>query len=308
MSLFFRIFALTFANHITSSIMLNFMQPTFNVNIHGAELSSLKVLNQEFIWQADPTFWRRHAPILFPIVGKVWDGTYHVDGQAYHLPQHGFARDTDFQVVEQTNNHVVMQLESTAETLQKYPYPFRLTADYRLENQVLHCRWTVSNPVDTPIYFQIGAHPAFNLLDFQPDSPVYGYLQFSSKGQQVNLLQVTQLSEKGHALKSSSPMPLSNGLLPLTPTLFQHDALVLQDSQVDRVVLCDKQQKPYLAMTFDAPVLGIWSPIKAPFCCIEPWYGRTDAEGFCGDIQQRDYIQSLAPHSSFEFYYTIQTL
>lgn len=278
------------------------------VSPHGAEITSIQMSGHEYLWQADPQFWKRHSPILFPIVGKVWENTYRVAGKEFHLPQHGFARDSVFNLIDQQKHRASWQLTDSDATLAAYPYRFRLTAEHQVVDSMVTSRWTVENTADEPMFFQIGAHPAFNLRDFDPEAPIYGRLLFFRNGQQLQQLTVTHLSAKGHALAERQTLTLTDGRLAITPTLFEHDALVLEDSQVDRVVLCDKQQKPYLAMTFDAPVLGIWSPIKAPFCCIEPWYGRTDAEGFCGDIQQRDYIQSLAPHSSFEFYYTIQTL
>lgn len=275
---------------------------------HGAELTSLIAHGAEHIWQADPVFWKRHAPILFPIVGKVYNNTYRVDGQDYHLPQHGFARDSEFQVVQQSSTHAKLSLASSPETMAKYPYPFVLTADYQLCGDTVICQWTVENPADSDMYFQIGAHPAFFHRDFNPADHIYGYMQFFSQGQPVSQLIVNELSEKGHALPSSHNLRLTSDLLPFTPTLFDHDALVLENAQTDRVLMLDKQQNPYLEMTFDAPVLGIWSPCQAPFCCIEPWYGRTDAEGFAGDISQRQHIQHLASHSSFTFKYTIRAI
>lgn len=278
------------------------------VSPHGAELTSFLVRGQQLLWQADPQFWRRHAPILFPIVGKVFNNTYHVDGQLYQLPQHGFARDSQFQLINQSPTELELQLSSSPDTLKVYPYPFTLTAHYQLCQSVLTCRWTVHNPGERPLYFQLGAHPAFNFLDFAPQNPIYGYLQFYRQGAPVHQLTVTRLSASGHATQQTYALPLPDGLLAVTPQLFQHDALVLEGSQADRVVLLDRHRRPYLQTTFQAPVLGIWSPVAAPFCCIEPWYGRTDPEGFAADISQRAYIQALPPQQSFTFTYTIQAL
>lgn len=278
------------------------------VSPHGAEITSIQMGGHEYLWQADPQFWKRHSPILFPIVGKVWENTYRVAGKVFHLPQHGFARDSVFNLIDQQEHRASWQLTDSDATLAAYPYRFRLTAEHQVVDGMVTCRWTVKNTADEPMFFQIGAHPAFKLRDFDPEAPIYGHLLFFRNGQQLQQLSVTHLSAKGHALAERQALPLTDGRLAITPTLFEHDALVLEDSQADRVVLCDKCGSPYLEMTFDAPVLGIWSPKKAPFCCIEPWFGRTDAEGYCGDIAGRDHIQHLAPRSTFEFKYTIKPL
>ena len=124
----------------------------------------------------------------------------------------------------------------------------------------------------------------------------------------VSQLSVTRLSQQGYALPDRLPMPLPEGQLLLTPHTFRHDALVLEGHQADRVVLHDKYCRPFLDVSFDAPVFGLWSPVGAPFCCIEPWYGRTDAEGFAGTISERQHIQRLDAHKSFIFKYNINIL
>ena len=274
----------------------------------GAEPVSLLFNGRECLWQGNPSFWKRHAPILFPIVGKVYDNTYRVGSQEFHLSQHGFARDSDFDLVHQTSTTLTFSLQSNAATLLSYPYPFHLTAHYQLSGNQLLCQWVVENPADQEMYFMIGAHPAFNYPLFHPDDPVHGFLQFFRHNQPVNTLTVTQLGEQGYALPNTVELPLADGLLPLTPGTFRHDALVVEGCQADRVVMLDKQRQPFLQVSFDAPLFGLWSPVNAPFCCIEPWYGRTDAEGFSGSIHQRQHIQHLAPHASFTFSHTLTFL
>ena len=85
----------------------------------GAELC--RVLDQELscdrIWSADPSVWNRHAPILFPFVGKVIDGKYRINGREYEMKtQHGFARDLDFTCVEENAHSVCHELCSSEAT------------------------------------------------------------------------------------------------------------------------------------------------------------------------------------------------
>lgn len=274
----------------------------------GAEPVSLLCNGRECLWQGNPSFWKRHAPILFPIVGKVFNNIYRVDNQEFHLSQHGFARDSNFDLINQTADSLTFRFQSNADTLKNYPYPFILTAHYQLSENQLCCQWQVENPADQEMFFMIGAHPAFNYPNFNPNDPIYGYLQFFHQGQPVNHLTVTQLGEQGYALPDTKEIALPDGLLSLTPDTFRHDALVIENRQADRVVMLDKQRQLFLEVTFDAPLFGLWSPVGAPFCCIEPWYGRTDAEGFSGPFQQRQHIQHLSPHSTFTFTHTITLL
>ena len=99
---------------------------TVNVKEHGAELSSIIKNGTEYLWQADPAFWGRHSPVLFPIVGSVWEAKYRVDGKEYALGQHGFARDMDFELVSRTDAEARFRLVSNQDTLKKYPWPFVL--------------------------------------------------------------------------------------------------------------------------------------------------------------------------------------
>ena len=129
----------------------------------GAELQSVKDCEgREYMWQAGEA-WPRHSPILFPIVCSVNDNTYQVDGEAYHLPRHGFARDTAFTVISQTDDKVTLALHESEETLKVYPFRFNLAITYRLEGNKVHVIWHVENTDTREIHFQIGGHPAFNV-------------------------------------------------------------------------------------------------------------------------------------------------
>ena len=134
---------------------------TVSVKEHGAELCSIRKGEVEYLWQADPAFWGRHSPVLFPIVGSVWDKKYRVDGREFELGQHGFARDMDFTLMNKTDTEIRFRLESDEDTLKKYPWPFVLEIAYRLEGSKIHVIWKVMNPGKEDMYFQIGAHPAF---------------------------------------------------------------------------------------------------------------------------------------------------
>ena len=143
---------------------------TLNISLHGAELTSIRdSFGREFLWQADPAFWKRHSPVLFPIVGSLWDKHFRVNGREYEMGQHGFARDMDFRLVSEREDEMWFELKSSSETLAKYPYKFTLRIGYRLEANKIHVMWEVSGDDSQTMWFQIGAHPAFYLPRF-----VYG--------------------------------------------------------------------------------------------------------------------------------------
>ena len=147
--------------------MLVLFTPTCRVEISpkGAELTRLSnpATGQEYLWEADPAVWGRHAPVLFPIVGRLPDDTYLHRGQAYQMGQHGFARDADFTVLHHSATEAVLQLCDSAPTRVLYPFAFALTISYTLTGSSLRVNWQVQNPADAPedLLFSIGAHPAF---------------------------------------------------------------------------------------------------------------------------------------------------
>ena len=187
---------------------------TIRVSEHGAELSSIvaNATGKEYLWQADPAFWKRHSPVLFPIVGSVWNTEYRNEGTVYPLSQHGFARDMDFTLIAEAENELRFALESTPDTLRAYPFPFLLEIGYRLEGNKVEVLWRVKNTGDKTMHFQIGAHPAFLYPNYEVDQPDRGYFAFDVKKDLV----YRALVEKGCVGDVVRPVPLDvDGLLPL---------------------------------------------------------------------------------------------
>lgn len=292
---------------------------TISVKDHGAELASIKHNGREYLWQADEAFWKRHSPVLFPIVGAVWNGEFRSHGNAYKMGQHGFARDMDFTLVSQTENELRYELVSTEETIKKYPYPFRLEIGYKLIDNKVRVLWHVENTGNETMVFQIGAHPAF----FWPmltnedieggvatmekpltDADDRGFFKIEST---AKTMPISVITEGGCVGKESEISLEEEGYLPLNVNTFNNDALIFENSQVTKVTLCDKAKNPYLSLEFTSPLVGLWSPPKkrAPFVCIEPWYGRTDAVGFSGCYEEKPWMQTLEPGKSFDVSYDI---
>lgn len=283
---------------------------TIDVKKHGAELSSLRTADHEYLWQADPEFWARHSPVLFPVVGNVYDKTFRYDGTAYPMGQHGFARDCDFVVASITDDEVWLRLESSDLTREKFPADFVLEIGYRLHGKKVDVMWRVTNPSPSAdLYFHIGAHPAFFWPAHDAESDARGYFAFDAEG----TLNSRLLVGKGcvSPTETFSVELDAERMFPLTATTFDEvDTIIIEDGQTHRVTLCDTERRPYLSVAFEHPVVGLWSPPgrRAPFVCIEPWYGRCDWYGFEGEFKDRDWANHLAPHEVFNSCYTIEIL
>ena len=279
---------------------------TIQVSEHGAELQSIRKDDYEYLWQGNPEYWGRRSPVLFPIVGSVWEKCFRVDGKVYEMGQHGFARDMDFELVSAADTEVWYRLKSSEKTLAAYPWPFVLEIGYRLEGNSVKVLWKVTNPGDTEMFFQIGAHPAFNYPGYDPGAVDRGVVAFDRNDN----LQRSGFKGKGCVdPQARFPIPLSDdGMLRLKRDTFDDiDTLMLENDQVHKVVFLKNDSSPYLTVTFDAPVVAIWSPPKrnAPFFCIEPWYGRCDRADFTGEFKDRDWVNALAPGATFAASYTI---
>lgn len=263
------------------------------VDTHGAELSSVfnKNENKEMLWQGDPQFWGRKSPVLFPVVGKYKNGKATYNGNEYALGQHGFARDSEFTLFEQTESKLSFTLESDDETLKKYPFKFKLTCSFELINNRIVVGWNVENTDDKTIYFSIGAHPAFYCKKGET------VLRMNGENLKYNLINADGLY--------TAPKYDIEGSFTLDEEIFDNDALIIENSDVTEVTLID--EKPYLTVKFDAKIFGLWSPAKknAPFMCIEPWYGRCDAEDFDGDITQREWGNALEVNETWYKEYEI---
>lgn len=271
----------------------------------GAELVSLrsKSMNIEYIWQGNPAFWNRHSPILFPIVGRLKNDQYIYEGKTYHLPQHGFARDQLFQVIEQSDQSATFSLKSTKETYQYYPFDFELVLTYELEEQNLIVRYQVENLGIQTMYFSIGGHPAFNVPLEETLTFEDYFLNFFPKKSR------TQIPLSGSALNiKNKTLAQTNTSIDLIHELFKNDALIFETKGNNAFSIeTDKSQHGITLSYTDAPYVGIWSPYpkKAPFVCIEPWWGIADTIDTDGQLTNKLGIQLLSPNRIFNTHYQL---
>ena len=281
---------------------------TLEVVSHGAEMKSLKdnATGQEYLWCADPAYWGRTSPILFPLVGNYRDKKTVYEGKTYGLPQHGFARDMEFELASRTDEEIWFVLTDNEETMEKYPFHFRLSLGYRLEGRTVEVLWKVENTDAKKMYFSIGGHPAFNCPIREGGKQTEYRLVYDVEGP----LTCSMLDANGAIVRETKELPLEQGRMPITEHLFDGDALVIEHHQAHKVGLADPQGEVYLEVEFDAPLFGIWSPAgkHAPFVCIEPWYGRSDRAEFNQKLEEREWGNELEPGEVFERSYRISCL
>ena len=274
-----------------------------SVKNSGAELISIKNKknNHEYLWQGDPKFWARRAPVLFPIVGKLKDNAYSIDGKSYQLLQHGFARDMHFEQIEKTSATLVYSLKHSPETLKNYPFKFELLIKYELKKNKLKVAYDVKNLDTKKIYFSIGGHPAFS-CPIVPNEKFNDYfLEFDVR---ENAERYTL--KDGLLTGATEPLLKDEKTLQLNHDLFAKDALVFKGLKSECIVLKSRRSKVKLNFNFKGfPYLGIWSK-PGPFICIEPWFGHADYENATGEFKDKEGIIALEKGKQFNCEYSVE--
>lgn len=282
------------------------------INKEGAELSSVvdRKSDYEFIWQGDEEYWGRHAPVLFPIVGRLKDHKYEYKGKTYEMSQHGFARDRVFKLEDSNANSALFSLTYDEETLKSYPFEFKLFIRYLLNGNSLTIDYEVINLSNSKeMYYSIGGHPAFNVsqteeegnIDFDeiffeiyPDRP-YKKIPISDEGF-TQLHKIEQVKAERKELKHED---------------FKDDALVYEILNQSEIVLRDEAENVEIRLKPNRmEYLGIWSPYpkKAGFICLEPWTGFADSERATGKLEEKNEVSFLNINEKMSHEYTITFL
>ena len=266
----------------------------------GAELCSLKKsTNIEYIWEGNPKYWGKHSPILFPIVGTLKNNSFSYNNIEYNLSRHGFARDMEFELVQKKENSATFSLKSSAETLKIYPFEFELHIIYTLKENSLSIDYQVINTNNNLMPFSIGAHPAFSLVG--------NFEDYSIEFDQQEPLEYFLL-ENDLISNNTKKLEVANKQIPLNYDLFSNDALIFKHLKSNSLTII-RGLKPILKVTFaDFPNLGIWTKEKAPFICIEPWFGYSDTNKNSGNLFEKEGIQILNPKEKFNSTYSIKIL
>ncbi len=271
----------------------------------GAELDSIvhKQHTLEYLWQGDAAFWGKKSPVLFPIVGTLKGDTYSFEGKNYTLPRHGFARDKVFIVENQTADTATFLLTSDEERLNVYPFHFAFRLHYALKDNTLSVTYDVHNRADSNIYFSVGGHPAFRL-------PLVENTEYNDYFIELDTVETSgrhPLSKDGLLEVLTNPFLENTNKIPLHPSLFYEDAVVLKHLKSNTMAIRSDKTPHGLRMTFDGfPYFGIWAAKNAPFVCLEPWCGIADSVNTTQDLTEKEGINKLAKGERFERTWTIE--
>ena len=262
------------------------------ITAQGAELESIKHKENgiDYLWNADPAFWPKKSPVLFPIVGRLKNDSYDFNGKSYQLPRHGFARNMEFSFDKKSESQVIFELNETEETKVNYPFNFKLLMAYTLMDNELVIEYFVRNQSDEVLPFSIGAHPAFAITEKLENYS----LQFNKE----DVFETHHLENESFDGKTTL-VETDNNTISLNYGLFEKDALVFKHLKSNEVVLKHRDKK-ILKVNYDHfPYLGIWTKPNAPFLCLEPWCGLADTTNHNGNLEDKEGINNLPAGEDF---------
>ncbi len=277
----------------------------------GGELLSFKLDGIEKIHQGEEArdengrvYWKRHAPILFPIVGKLKRNQTIINGRTFEMSQHGFARDMEFEPVTKLDNFHSYVLRSNKYTMARYPFEFELYNTYRQEDNKLIFMYKVINSGNNNMPFGIGGHPAFKI---DPDDLKRGnyYLEFEEEEDKAHFLYLVD----GLVGTEYAKNILEGGKrISLNEHTFDNDALIIKGIQNKKISLKNiRTRKTVLKMNFEGwPYIGIWSKQGAPFICLEPWMSTADRVNSSNIFVKKPDMIILQPGEEFENKFSVE--
>lgn len=282
--------------------MTHFIENDFlrvGVKEFGCELTSVisKESGFEFLWQGDASVWSGQSPILFPIIGRLIDDKYTLDGKEYEMPKHGFSRRLPWKLHLKSDDCISFLLTESEETLGCYPYEFDLIVTFSLKGKKLTVHHEVYNKNDGTMYFSIGAHPAFNCK--------IGDKLVFDEAETLSTIKIDL--EKSLRLAEATPFLCDEKEITVTKDVFNEDALIFEGAVSENITLVSQDSDRKIKFNLGkAPYLGIWAKPGAPYVCIEPWYGVNDSTVKKDDFSQKDAIQKLGKGEKFDFIWSAE--
>lgn len=273
----------------------------------GAELISIQYNGKEMLFQGAKVldsngniYWKRQAPILFPIVGQLKNSQTQIEGEIYEMSQHGFARDMDFEEISKTENKHHYMLKYNEGTLKKYPYKFELHVIYEIIGDTLTVTYKVKNIDDKTIYFGLGGHPAFNCDYSNGEYEIV----FSENEDKIEFLKL----KNGLIDTEKAQNILQDNKIYLKEDTFDNDAVIMKNLKSNKVILQNHETNQKI-LEFDFtgfPYLALWSKKGAPFVCIEPWQNTADRIDSTQIYKDKENIIELPQDKEFECKYSIE--
>ena len=270
------------------------------INPFGAELTSFrsKTTGTEYVWGGDPAAWKRHAPVLFPIVGRLKDKTYTVDGASFEITQHGFGRDLEWEPKQVSGTCAEFTLTQSEYTKKMYPWDFTCTLRFTLDGGSLLKAHITRNDSGSTMYYEIGGHDAYTLCWQEGEKITDYFVEFEG----TDALNRIATDENVMLTEKRTSVPLDGGKLHISRELFANDAVMTEGLTVRRASIGSTKNSRRVTMEFrDFPYFAVWSPYKdfdVPFTCLEPWSTLPDGTHLDHAIENKQGIRRLAPGES----------
>ena len=290
-------------------MIYHFQGDTFSAAVSsvGAELISYQWKGRPLLWEGNPDYWPGHASLLFPIVGELANGEVLFDGHPYSMPRHGIVRKREWLLVEQSDRHITLELCASEDTLQHYPYDFKLRCTHTFGQNGFETRVQVFNHGQRPMPFCLGGHPGFQC----PMAEGEAFEDYDIIFDHKETLTTPRLKNGVICPAMTEEVLREEQVLPLTYRLFDKDALILTTLTSRALTLQNRITGKGLRFCFDGfPALGIWSPpgLTAPFVCLEPWQGHAAVEGESGRFEDKPFALTLLPGTSHTAAYQVTLL
>lgn len=274
----------------------------------GAQIVSLTAPDgREVIWQGDPAVWADQTPILFPIIGNAKDGQVIIDGKAYPMTKHGFARKAMFRPSVVGENYVTLELTESEETLAQYPFEFTLEITYELTENGFRCFFTVENNSDRPMPFCVGGHPAF-VVPMEAGAAFEDYRVLFPEDEAVTNL----LCPGGQLINGSETLTFPGGVLALDHAIFdEKDTLLLPELASRCIDLVHKDSGHGLRFSWEGmEALAIWTHTftHGDYLCLEPWHGLPGMVEESGVFEEKRYASLLEPEDGYTCHFEVELI
>ncbi|MDD5863783.1 MAG: aldose 1-epimerase family protein [Firmicutes bacterium] len=270
----------------------------------GAQLMSLRRADgTEYLWQGDPKYWPDRSLTIFPYVARLTEGCYRYQGQLYRMPIHGFAPTAEFAVAEQTEASVTFLLESCPAFYAQYPFRFRFSIRYRLEDETLYVEHRVENRDGKTMYFGLGGHPGINV----PLEPGLSFEDYRLTFPPCQPRRV-EFTPSCFVTGREQPFPLEDGHLPLRHELFDEDAIVLKGVPGQVTLESPRGSRGVTLNAPDFPIFGFWHSPKtdAPYVCLEPWSSLPSRQDVIEDLERQADLIALPAGETYETFWSLR--
>ncbi|QMU08491.1 aldose 1-epimerase family protein [Levilactobacillus suantsaii] len=273
----------------------------------GAQLTHLvdRKAQRDLIWNND--LWPKHAPVLFPAIGRSNEDAYLIDGVKHEMPQHGFVSDLRFDVTDQAVDHVTLSTQGNTETQAYYPFKFELAITFTVVDDGLHLNFQVTNQDTQKLSYSLGSHPAFNVPFVDGETFDDYQLVLDPKPGELNQFEIVKTPNPYRSGKKL-PVTQKDGVIDLNYAMFDAGLIILDDGDLNSITLRSKKNDHTISLDltdFDYVTLWTKEGAKAPFLCLEPFNGLPDVSGDLRELATKEGNHHLAAGQQETMQYTI---